>query len=310
MSIGIVSFNLNVERIYTVGGFAAGGVFRSGAPIVHAGGKGVNLCRTLDTLGATCRLFGCVGGVAGRQISRELRAAGIPSELVHVSGESRSCLVVRDPVDRQETVINEPGQTLSRVEVSTVVKRCERFIGRHAVIVFSGSVMPGITPRDLSGLIRFCRAAGKPVIVDITGEHLKAAIAAGADIVKPNQSEWETVCGKRFSTVHDIEASVRPVFNRAVRLVAVSRGAKGALFIDKNGCRDVRVPRLKTVNAVGCGDALAAGIAAGIAGNKEPQQTVRYACAVAAASSLTELPGVVRKKDIAAILRKITERLI
>lgn len=310
LSIGIVSFNLNIERIYTVAGFSAGGVFRSGVPAIHAGGKGVNAGRTLRTLSVPHALFGCAGGSAGRQIAHDLHASGLHAALARVSRESRTCLVVRDTACRRETVVNEPGPLLTRAEAKSVLVRCCRFISRHAVIMFSGSVVPGITPREYAGLIRTCRAAGKPVVVDCAGAYLKATISAGAQVVKPNLSEWEAVCGKRFSSVRDIVASARPAFSHGVRLMVISRGADGAYFIDKDSCREVRVPRLHTVNAVGCGDALAAAIAAGMTGKKDPLEYARYACAVAAASSLTELPGAVRKKDIAVILRKIRERQV
>jgi tagatose 6-phosphate kinase len=104
--------------------------------------------------------------------------------------------------------------------------------------------------------------------------------------------------------------TVQPFLNKGISWVIISRGKNGALFFKRDRFYDVRVPNVNAVNAVGCGDALAAGFTAGLMHQWPDEKIVRYASAVATAHALTPVPGEVRISDIKKIEKGVTCKIV
>jgi tagatose 6-phosphate kinase len=304
MSIGIVNLNVNVERIYAIPGFAAGKVYRPDNPVVQAGGKGINVARVLGVLGAGAGITGCCGGTWGRWIVRDLRQRRLHFRPFIMRGESRVCLAIYDTSRSLQTVINEPGRKLGKTEAARLRRHVVRFAADKEAVIFSGSVLPGITPAGYAGMVRDAAGTGAPVFVDIGGAHLRAALRQKPFLVKPNLEEWEKACGRQLATLQSVRASVKE-FAPGVGWVVVSRGNKGFWAFHGGRCYEAVPPRINAVNAVGCGDALVAGLVKAVLAKRTPEETVRYAAAVAAAHALTPVPGDVRLKDINFLLNQI-----
>ncbi len=306
MTIGIVNLNFNVERIYRIPAFMPGGVYRPEQAFVQAGGKGVNAARVLKMIGEKAELTGCIGGPTGDWIRRDLEGMALRPFLM--SGESRVCFCINDPVRGTDTVINENGKPLGRRETTRLKKHIERFACGKKMLLLLGSVVPGVTPADYAGIIRSVQKMGVPVVVDITGKHLKAALSVAPFALKPNLREWQEALATKADSVKALLPGVRKYLVRGTQWIILSRGRNGALFFTREGVWEAAVPQLKAVNTVGCGDALSAGFCKGIKEGWGPENVVRYASAVSAAHALTPLPGMVRRQDIEKLLRSIRIR--
>ena len=112
MRVLCVTPNVSVDRVMTVPGFAAGGVWR--AQSVHAvcGGKGVNVARAVRRLGHDALCAGPIAGHAGRYAAEQAAAEGLNACWTVGPGETRTCTIVVH--DGASTVINEPGSALPR----------------------------------------------------------------------------------------------------------------------------------------------------------------------------------------------------
>jgi tagatose 6-phosphate kinase len=167
-----------------------------------------------------------------------------------------------------------------------------------------------MTHADYKMMVRAATTRHIPTIIDISGPYLTAAIHERPTVIKPNREEWEKTLGRKLTDTAAIGRSVQPALDKGVRWAVISLGAAGALFFRKDAAWRVKVPKIAAVNAVGCGDALTAGIADGLAAGWRDEEMIRFSSAVAAAHALTPLPGAVRLQDIKRLLPQIRVKKI
>ncbi len=78
-----------------------------------AGGKGVNIARTLKALGQPVIATGFAGGATGTHIVEQLTEESILNDFVRIREESRTNTSVLDPTTGEQTEINERGPSVS-----------------------------------------------------------------------------------------------------------------------------------------------------------------------------------------------------
>ncbi|TXQ07628.1 1-phosphofructokinase family hexose kinase, partial [Escherichia coli] len=124
-------------------------------------------------------------------------------------------------------------------------------------MVSSGSLPPETPEHLCASVVDIAVAAGKPVIVDVSGAQLRRAVAAGASAVKPNR---HGLC--------DVMGGSDPL-DAARRLAALGRGTvfasldvEGMLAVLPDGrAWHARLDHVLEGNPTGAGDAAVAAIA-------------------------------------------------
>src|SRR6185312_4395600 len=208
------------------------------------GGKGVNVARTALALGAPAVLVGFVPGHTGAAAAAMLAEEDVSLAGVEVGGEIRSSAVVLERSGRV-TVMNEPGPPLRAEDWERYEAAVAERVAEHGVLACSGSLPPGAPADAYARLATLAGAAGAIGIVDVTGEQLGAAVAAGAGVVTPNLPEAEGLLhGRADETVEAGDpAEVRARAERAAaelvaggaRRAIVTAGAAGAALADGEG---------------------------------------------------------------------------
>lgn len=152
--------------------------------------------------------------------------------------------------------------------------------------------MPKGVPDDLyCELIRHCRAAGIPVLVDTSGSRLVSAAGEKPTLIKPNEDEILQLTGQPFSGTAEAAAALKKLHSSGIRYVVLSQGAEGALLACSEGLFLGRPPKITPRNTVGCGDSMVAGFAVAFARRMPAPDAFRMALAVSAASALSLLTG-------------------
>ena len=114
MTILCVTPNPAIDRTLIVHNFAKGGVFRPRQYQYDAGGKGINTARVVALLGGQAICAGFLGGYSGQHLAKMLETSGIQSHWTWLDDrETRTCVILIDPVSGLTTVINEPGPQLT-----------------------------------------------------------------------------------------------------------------------------------------------------------------------------------------------------
>jgi 1-phosphofructokinase len=122
-----------------------------------------------------------------------------------------------------------------------------------------GSLPAGV-PVDLyARLATDARRAGVRTAIDTSGPALRAAVAAGPDLVKPNAHELAEITGRDLDTLGDVVDAAGRLRAQGVRAVLASLGADGAVLVDEQGALHAEAPVPRVVSTVGAGDALLAG---------------------------------------------------
>lgn len=256
----IVSLTLNpsLDRTIIVDRLVPGAVLRTGEPTLEPGGKGVNVTRALTSNRIPSVAVLPVGGREGAELQDLLDAARVDFRALAVAGRTRSNISVVDH-DGAVTKLNEPGSALLDHEVAELADLVAECVSAGDWVVMSGSVPPGITARQLGGLMSRLTDLGIHLAVDTSGDALLAAVDAQPRLIKPNRDELEEIAGTSLDCISDVIAAATDVRNRGVELVLVSLGADGAVLVGPSGVlvgtSRVEHPR----STVGAGDCFLAG---------------------------------------------------
>src|SRR5215208_782022 len=203
-----VTLNAAVARTLVVPSLTLGHRHRASESVTIAGGKGINVARSLRTLGVPVLATGFVGGRNGDAIRDGLSAAAIPFDLVEIEGYSRTSTAIIDPMAGTQMEINEYGPEVSPSEVREFTRRLEHLMEYATAVVFAGSMPPNLDESFFVGLVQRSRERGLYTVVDSTPSVLRAVLKAGPSLVSPNQHEAESVVGFDFIEEGDFTRSL------------------------------------------------------------------------------------------------------
>lgn len=282
-----VTMNPAIDKTVEIPRFLYNGLNRIRHVEYDAGGKGINVSKTIRELGGESVAIGFLAGNSGQTILNVLMRKGITCDFVEVQGETRTnTKVVED--DGTLTELNEPGPTITEKDMERLKERLLRYAKEDNIFVFSGSVPAGVSKSIYKELILLVKEKGAKVLLDADGEAFREAVEAGPDFIKPNRVELAEYC-KLDSDATDsalIEA-VKPLREKGVKNMAVSMGSDGAMFLLED--YQVRCPGLKIQahSAVGAGDAMVAALAYAKDRHFNKEEMVRLCMAVSAGAVTT-----------------------
>lgn len=270
------------------------------------GGGGVNVARVLVRLGESARALVAVGGATGAEVLAGLAVEAVPTVAVDLDQPTREVVMVSDATTGEQYRFVTPGAALS--DSSGLVDRVVAQADGESVVVLSGSLPEG-TPPDLYR--RICDRLDAPLtLVDCSGPALEATLQSRADVVKPSLSELCSLVGSALETDAEIAAAAHELLGgAAVGALAVSLGARGALLArrDRVDCWFVP-PEVTPVSAVGAGDSMVAGIAAGLVRTGDLDAAVRMGVAAGTAAVLSPGTELCDPADVARYEAEVAVR--
>src|SRR5215212_5045270 len=280
-----VTLNAAVARTLVVPSLTIGQRHRAPESITLAGGKGINVARSLRTLGVPVLATGFAGGRNGDAVRDGLSAAAIPFDLVEIEGHSRTSTAIIDPMAGTQTEINEYGPEVSPSEVREFTRRLEHLMEYATAVVFAGSLPSNLDESFFVGLVLRARERGLYTVVDSTPPILRAVLKANPSLVSPNQHEAESVVGFDFIEEGDFSRSL----SRLVALGACVTSREGHSYLTTEaGIVSGRAPTVEALSPIGSGDAYLAGLLAGLLHRDlAPVDAVRLAAGCAAANAET-----------------------
>jgi 1-phosphofructokinase family hexose kinase len=294
----VVTPNLCFDRTLWTDRFEVGTVSRPYEVAVTAGGKGVNVVRTLRDLGKGARLLGLVPEGQGAELERLLADEGTDLLPVRVGGSVRSTTIVVES-DGRGTVLNEPGAQVGEAECEALLTALAEQLAAEetpGIVVCAGSLPPGL-PEDTYGrIVRLAHEHGARVLVDASRRALAAALPFGPDAVTPNLGEAEMVLDgtdtEPSSHDEDVATTRAAALHAAARLrelgvgtAVVTAGSQGVAWVEEDGSEHWEPSReVALVNPIGAGDSFVGGLAAALEERQDWGTAVPYAVAVAGAA--------------------------
>jgi 1-phosphofructokinase family hexose kinase len=283
----IITPNPALDRTMVFPGLRLGTVRRTDNVLVAAGGKGLNVARVARTLGQPAMVCAPLGGHTGEQVAHLAAEEGLLGRWTSLSaGETRTCVLVVDPLAEDATALNESGPPLDPADWADFTADVLDTSASADLCLLAGSLPPGIAAGQLGDLLAELRSRGRRTIVDSSGAGLAAAVAARPYGVKVNCDELGVLLGRTVGAPPEAAAALAELRARGVALAAVSLGAQGCVAADESGVWYARPPLVHAVSSVGSGDALLAGLATALLRGLPLPEALRLGVACGSANVL------------------------
>jgi 1-phosphofructokinase len=161
---------------------------------VDVGGKAVNVASCLSDFGVIrTAVTGQIGRDNAALFEELFQRKKIANHCCYLDGLTRINTKLVDTVSGDTTDLNMPGPEFTRPPLRICWTRCCERLDR-LVATCDGWCCPAVCRRECRAdtyatITRQVQAAGGAVLLDTSGAPLKAALAAGPKIVKPNRHE-------------------------------------------------------------------------------------------------------------------------
>jgi 1-phosphofructokinase family hexose kinase len=283
-----VTLNAAIDKSLSVPSFQLGRRHRTVEQRTMAGGKGVNIARTLKALGQPVIATGFAGGATGTHIVEQLTEESILNDFVRIRDESRTNTSVLDPTDGQQTEINERGPAVSEQEIELFRDKLLYLARGAAIVVFAGSLPRAVGADFYASLIRDLQRADVTTVIDTDGEPLLLAARAEPDVVSPNVLEAEELVGHEFAGEQERSLAVREMAALGPReaIMTLPDGCFAQVLVDgQPRLKRARIEPREPIAKRGSGDAFLAGYVAARYEGRAPDQCLRFGVACGAEST-------------------------
>ena len=281
-----VTMNPAIDKTIELNTFIHGDLNRIQKVILDAGGKGINVSKTIRALGGESLATGFLGGRNGDYIQDVLRKFSIKTDFVKIEEETRVNTKIAETTGLV-TELNEKGPVIDLQAMSELLMKLMNCLKTDSLLVLSGSVPLGVPKSIYRLLTELAHEMGAKVLVDADGDLFAEALSAKPDIVKPNQSELEKYFGYAMDSDEKIVEAGKKLLEKGVKIVIISLGAEGAYFIDKEHTLYSPALSVQVNSTVGAGDAMVAAFSYGVDQGLSFEETAKLAMATSVGAVTT-----------------------
>jgi len=254
---------------------------------IDPAGKGINVSRMAHRLGWPTVAFGFLAGETGNLIEKSLERENVQHHFVRIPGQTRINVTVVDKSSGAASSFYGPGPSVPEESLAEFSALVRFWLQGGRVLVLAGSAPPGVPEDIYASYIRTAHEHGVIVILDSHGAPLRAGLAAGPDLIKPNVEEAEGLLGRSLPDEEAIQRAARELAQRAGTVV-ISMGAHGAICVQGERGWRVTPPNVEERSTVGSGDAMVAGLAVALARGQDIVAGLRLGTAAGAATAMSE----------------------
>ncbi len=300
-----VTMNPAIDKTVDLAQFEHGSLNRLSNVITDAGGKGINVSKTIKELGGETIATGFVGGSAGIIIENVLKEQGIASDFVHVKGETRTNLKLVEH-NGFVTELNEPGPMILQEEMDELIQKLMGYANEDTLFVLAGSIPNGVDTTIYKTLIDMIKEKGGKVFLDADGELFVKSLDAKPDILKPNRTELEEYFNMDYrASEEELQSMGSKFIDNGVGMVAISLGQMGAIFLTKD--KKYRCPglRVEAHSTVGAGDAMVAALSFGIDSELSLEECIKLGVATSAGAVTTKGTKPPSREYVDELIKKV-----
>jgi 1-phosphofructokinase family hexose kinase len=308
-----VTLNAAIDKSLAVPNFKLGRRHRTVDQRTMAGGKGVNIARTLKALGQPVIATGFAGGATGTHIVEQLTEESILNDFVRIREESRTNTSVLDPTTGEQTEINERGPAVTEQEVELFRDKLIYLARGAAIVVFAGSLPRGVAPELYASLVRDLERMELTTVVDTDGEPLRQAVRAEPDVVSPNVLEAEELVGHEFASEEDRSVAVREIAALGAReaIMTLPDGCFAQVLVDgQSRLKRARIEPREPVAKRGSGDAFLAGYLAARYEGRPVDHCLRFGVACGAESTGRLGAGLIDPREARRLMGDVELSLV
>jgi tagatose 6-phosphate kinase len=258
-TILVLGQNLAWQKVCTLPHLVRGEAIRLGSVREFASSKGPNVARALHGTGCRVKVLGYVGGATGRRVEEYLDREGLSCRYVRIAEETRTCTTFVEP-DGTSTEMIEPPPRVTPAEREEMRSAIRDELNSARLLLIMGTAVEGESEDCYTQAIRTAHELGIPVLMDSAAPQALRALQESPEVLKINAMELGVLAGTQTSDSAARQSACRALSTRfGVRWLLVTRGAMGVEGFDGTRMLHARPPEVKVLNAIGSGDAAAAG---------------------------------------------------
>ncbi|AXO87108.1 1-phosphofructokinase [Pseudomonas parafulva] len=289
-----LDLTVSVERL------RIGAVNRAVEQRCHAAGKGLNVAQVLADLGHQITVAGFLGRDNPQPFEALIAQRGFVDAFVRVDGETRTNLKLVE-AHGQVTDVNGQGPQVDAAAQAELLERLAALAGEHALVVVAGSLPRGISPQWFTHLLEQLKSQGLKVVLDTSGEALRAGLQAAPWLIKPNTDELAELTGSGVEDFTAQQTAAQRLLGSGVGHVVVSQGAQGVNWFSAERTLHAQPPKVSVASTVGAGDSLVAGMVHGLLLGEDAGQTLCRATAIAAQAVTQVGFGITDREQLAQL---------
>jgi 6-phosphofructokinase 2 len=269
------------------------------------GGGGINVARAIHHLGGEATALYLAGGPTGDQLQELLNKELLEGIRVLTVNTTRESFVIVETSTGLEYRYVLPGQQVSELEWRECLDILSGLRPAPDFIVASGS-MPAGSPVDFYARVaRLARKMGALMVLDTSGDALKAALEEKVFLLKPNRRELGGLLGGCLEEEQIEEVARKMVADGKCDILALTLGADGALLAWDERTFRIQPPEVKVVSSVGAGDSFLGGFVLKLAKGDPLMEAFRFGVAAGTAALLTPGTELCGLKDTWRLYREM-----
>jgi 1-phosphofructokinase family hexose kinase len=296
--------NPAVDRTLLLPHLLSGEVHRAEKVIIAAGGKGLNVARSIRTLGGQPLCMGFMGGYTGHLLADLAQNEGLHALWTLTNAETRNCVILVSSYG-DATVINEPGTPVTSSDWQRLQNDVLQASSQATLVCLSGSLPPDSSPDDFRTLLRMLLKRGKRVWVDTSGTALDAALAQPGICIKVNGAEISKSLRFEVKDERSAERALIMLGERGIAACVITLGAAGAFLATKEERWHAQGPSVHVVSTVGSGDSFLGGLVSALDRSSDWEVALRDAVAAGTANALSAGGGRFTTQEFQEIRKQI-----
>jgi 1-phosphofructokinase family hexose kinase len=297
--------NPALDLIYSIDRFVSGSTLRDVRCRRFCAGKGINVAEVVRTLGEEVGIVGVMPERDKPRFASYLDREKMRHHLFQVPGDVRTNVTVAEREGGAALRLNSASEVLP----PEVQEGFLRFVNKHLsagdLWCFTGSLPRGFDDDLYGRMIKRCREVRADTFLDTRGKALRLGVRARPSALKPNIAELEELYGEQIRGVRHMALKGKKFLDRGIPYVFISLGSDGMIALHDSDCLLCVPPQVKTVDTVGCGDALMAGLLVGWKRRFSFPEVCRLATACGASKAMHEGPHTVSKDEVWRLMEEV-----
>lgn len=265
---------------------------KCGPTRLDPGGGGINVARAITKFGGDATAVVAVGGATGEQLISMVRADGVTSIPVTVTGQTRQNLAVTDTQSGAQYRFSLPGDQLSPQDETNIINAIKANASRDGFVVLSGGIAPGMSVGFHGRVQTELSAITNKIVVDTCDpalSHLIAAPDSPFHVLRLDQHEAALAARRNLHTLHEcFEFAADLITRRVAKIVVIGRGSKGSLMASQDRQLFGHAAKVAVKSKIGAGDAFVGGLTLHLSRGEPLERALQWGVAAACATVGTE----------------------
>ncbi len=260
---------------------APGQTVLGAAAVIAPGGKGANQAVAGARLGAAVRMAGCTGADDfGAALVAGLAAEGIDVTAVRaVPGQPTGVALITVDGAGENMITVAPGANhqagAAEIEAALAGSGDLLIMSAEIPVATLAQALAAARQAGLRSLLNLAPAPPEPA----------ALLAAGADWLVVNETEAAAIVGHPVTGLAAARAAAVELLAMGAANAVVTAGSAGAAVATPGGAEAVAGLSVRSIDAVGAGDAFVAALGVALAAGVGTAEAVRAACAAGATAT-------------------------